>query len=302
MDSSSFAKALWPGVKSWYGIAYGEHKPEFTDIFTKETSDKAYEEEVGTSFFGLAPKKPEGQSVSYDVAKQGFTNRYTHAVYALGFIITRESYEDNQYAELVKRFSKALGFSIRQTKEIVAANILNRAFNTSYTFGDGKALCVADHPNVAGGTWSNTLAVAADLSQAAVEQAVIDIMNFTNDRGLKVNVMPKNLIVPPALVFDAERILKSAQESGTANNDLNPIKSMGIIPGGAKVNHYLTDADAWFITTNCPDGLKYMERRADEIAPSSENDFDTENAKFKATSRYSFGATDGRGIYGSPGA
>jgi phage major head subunit gpT-like protein len=301
ITTGSFTKTLWPGVNQFYGMAYDEHKTEYTEVFTKETSSKAYEEDVGMSGFGLAPIKTQGGSVSYDSATQGFVNRYTHVTYGLGFVITEEAIEDDQYMDKAKKFAKALAFSMRQTKEIVAANILNRAFSSSYTFGDGKELCATDHPNVAGGTFANELSVSADLSQVALEQAAIDIMNFTNDRGLKVAIMPKKLIIPTALAFEAERILKSSLEYSTANNAINPLRSMNVFPEGYAVNHYLTDADAWFITTNCPDGMKYFERRADNFAPA-ENDYDTGNARFKATGRYSFGVTDVRGCFGSPGA
>lgn len=299
INTGSFGKALWPGINAWYGKAYNEHAEQWSKLFDKNTSRRRFEEEVGISSFGLAETLPEGQGVSYDSEQQGFLTRYTHVTYALGFIITKEMMEDDLYDIVGERRSKALAFSMRQTKEIVAANVYNRAFNSSYTGGDGLEMCSLLHPNVAGGTWQNELTTAADLSEAALEQAAIDIGDFTNDRGLKIAVQPTKLIVPTELQFEAERILKSDGRVSTADNDLNALKTKGIIPE-IVVNNYLTDADAWFIRTNAPDGLKYFERAADSF--DMDNDFDTDNAKFKARGRYSFGWTDPRGIYGSPGA
>lgn len=300
MTSGNFSKLLWPGIKKIYGDNYGQHKTEYTDIFKKETSDKSYEEYTGLSGFGLAQKKPEGQAIAMDTMRQGFTTRATNVVFALGFVITREAYEDDQYAKLAKQRSKALAKSMRQTKEIVAANIINRAFTSGYTYGDGKTLCASDHPNVAGGSFSNQLAVAADLSQASLEQMAIDLMAFTDDRGLKIAVMPDKLLIAPQLTFEAERILKSALEFDTANNAINALKSKNIFPGGVVTNHYLTDADAYFILTD-QEGLVYQERRPDEFEPTAENDWDTENARYKASGRYAFTAFDPRAIYGCPG-
>lgn len=298
ITSGSFAKALWPGVNEWYGKAYNEHKVEYTDLFDTYTSRRAWEEDVGISGFGLAQIKAEGEPVKRDVERQGFITRYTHVTYALGFTISREMVEDDLYDVVGERRARGLAFSMRQTKEIVAANVYNRAFNAAFVGGDGKPMIAPDHPNVAGGTWSNQPAVAADLSEAALEQACIDIGKWTNDRGLKIAIMPKSLIVPVDLMFEANKIMKTEYEVGTANNTVNVVRSK--FPGGVVVNHYLTDPDAWFIRTNAPSGLKYFERRPDTF--SMEDDFDTDNAKFKATARYSFGWTDPRGIYGSPGA
>lgn len=302
ISTNSFSKLLWPGIKSIYGAKYDEYPQEFLQIFDKTTSDKAYEEYLGSSMFGLAPIKTQGGAISYDSAQQGFTTRLTNLVFALGFVITREMYDDNQYAEYMKRFATALAFSMRQTKEIVCANVLNRAFTSTYAGGDAKELCATDHPNVAGGTWSNELAVAADLSQTSLESAAIQIAGFTNDRGLAISAMPQKLIVAPANMFEAERILKSSLEYDTANNAINALKSKGVFPGGIVVNHYLTDSDAWFIKTNVADGLIYQERDADDFNPSPENDFDTENAKYKARMRFAVGWADPRGIFGSAGA
>jgi hypothetical protein len=300
ITTGSFAKALWPGINAWYGKAYNEYPVEWDKLFDKYTSRRNFEEDVGVTSFGLAVQKAEGAPVSYDSERQGFVTRYTHVVYALGFMITREIMEDDQYDIVGQRRAQGLDFSMRQTKEVVGANIYNRAFNSSYTGGDGVALLANNHPNVAGGTWSNILSVASDLSEAALEQACIDIQGFKNDRGLLISIKPRKLIVHYSNEFDAYRILKSVGRTGTDLNDPNAIKEMGIFPEGVFVSHYLTDPDAWFIRTNAPHGLKYFERRSDEF--TTDNDFDTENAKFKATARYSFGWTDPRGLYGSPGA
>lgn len=307
ITTGSFAKALWPGVNAWYGDAYNEFPVEYTMLFDTHSSRKAFEEDVGVSGFGLAAVKTEGGSTAYDTAQQGYLTRYTHVTYGLGFVITREMVDDDQYDVIGKKRAQALAYSMRQTKEIVGANVYNRAFSTSYTGGDGKSLIAsgagtasAFHPNVAGGSWTNGPSAWSDLSEAALEQAAIDIMAWTNDRGLRIAVTPQSLIIPPALVFEAERILKTSARVGTANNDVNALKEMGYFPGGIKVNHYLTDSDAWFIRTNVKDGMKHFVRRADDFG--MDNDFDTDNAKYKATARYSFGWTDPRALYGSMGA
>lgn len=305
INTSSFAKALWPGVNKWWGDAYNQYPVEWDKLFEKNTSRKAFEEEVGTSHFGLAVAKTEGSPVVYDSARQGFTSRYQHVVYALGFIITREAFDDDQYDVVGKLKAQSLAFSMRQTKEIVGANIFNRAFSNSYLGADGASLIAsaggggsASHPNVAGGTYTNGVAAAVDLSEAALEQACIDIADFKNDRGLKIAVRPKKLVIPKELMFEAHRILKTDGQVYSADNTLNAIKTMGMIPE-VVVNHYLTDTDAWFILTDVPNGLKYFERNGDEF--TMDEDWDTENAKYKARARYSFGWTDPRGIYGSPG-
>lgn len=300
ITTSHFGKALWPGINAWYGKAYEDYPVEYTDLFDTFKSSKAFEEDVMVSSFGLAPVKEEGAAIQYDSEQQGFISRYSHVTYALGFIITREMFDDDQYDIVGQRRAQALARSMRQTKETVAANVYNRAFNSSYTGGDGKELCATDHPNVAGGTWSNELTTAADLSEAALEQAIIDMMAWTDDRGLLIAAMPEKLIIPPELVFEAERILETPLRVGTADNDVNALKNLGKFRGGVTVNHYLTDADAWFIRTNVANGMKHFERKADSFA--EDNDFDTDNAKFKASARYSFGWSDPRGIFGSPGA
>jgi len=302
ITTGSLTKALWPGVNSFFGESYNEWPVEHLQLFDQETSSKAFEEDVGVSGFGLAVEKAQGAGVQYDEARQSYIQRYVNKTFALGFMITEEAIEDNQYnlAVLGKRDARALAFSMRQTMEILAANVYNRLFNSSYVFGDGKEGCATDHPLYAGGTFSNEASVACDMSEAALEQAIIDIAAFVNDRGLKISIMPKTLLVHPSNMFEATRILKSELQSNSANNDINALRSMNLFPGGAKINHYFSDADAWFIRTNCPDGLKHFTRRAVKFAP--DNDFDTGNAKFKASFRSSWGLTDPRAIYGSPGA
>ena len=300
INSSNFAKALWPGVQAWYGQEYNAHAEECKEIFETRTSRKAYEEIVGTSNFGLAAVKAEGNGIAYDTARQGYTNRFTHVTYGLGFIITKEMVEDDLYDVIANSRSKSLAKSMRTTKETVAANVLNRADTAGYTGGDGVTLLDANHPNVAGGVFSNELGTAADLSESALEQACIDLGKFEDDRGLRIAVKPQKLILPVDLQFEAERILRTDDRVASADNDLNAIKSLGKIPQGFRINHYLTDADAWFIKTDCNDGMVNFERRADEF--TMDNDFDTDNAKYKATGRYSFGWADPRGIFGSTGA
>ncbi len=298
--SAQWAKSLWPGINKWYGDEYNQYPVEWTSIFDQEKSTRQYEEDVGMSGYGLLQVKNEGNPISYDSARQGFTTRYNHIVYALGFVITREIFDDDQYDVVGKRRAQGLAFSVRQTKEVIGANVLNNAFSASYTGGDGVALISNAHPNVSGGTWSNRPTTYADLSEASLEQAYIDIADFRDDRGLRIAVMPNKLIIPRQLTFEAERILKTAQRVGTANNDINVLKQMGMFPGGIHVNHYLTDTDAWFIKTNAKNGLKYYERNGDEFGMDS--DWDTENAKYKARFRCSFGWTDARGAYASEGA
>ncbi len=300
ITSSSFAKLLWPGINKIYGQSYNDYPTEWTSLgFEQNKSTKAYEEDVGYSGLGLATVKTEGGAISYDSERQGFTTRYNHVVYGLGFIITREIYEDDQYTVVGGKKAKALARSMRQTKEIIAANIFNRAATAGYTGGDGSTLLNATHANVSGGTWSNMPTTAADISEAALEQAEIDIAAFTDDRGLLIAAKPRKLIVAPSNKFEVKRILGADGRVGTDLNDPNVLKDMGLY-SEVVINHYLTDSDAWFIITDVTDGLKYFERRGDQF--EMDNDFDTENAKFKATARYSFGWSDPRCIYGSMGA
>lgn len=305
INTSSFAKALWPGVNAWYGASYNSYNTEWDKLFNTEKSRKAFEEVVGQSGFGLFSTKNEAAPITYDTAKQGFTSRYNHVVYASGFIITREMVDDDLYDVIGKRKATALAYAARQTKEVIAANVYNRAFNTSFVGGDAATLLAgaaggsASHPNIAGGTWTNTPSVALDVSEAAFEQATIDIAGFQDDRGLLIKVLPKALVIPRQLIFEVKRILGTEGRVGTNNNDLNAIKEMGLIPE-VITNHFLTDTDAWFIRTDIQNGMTYFERRGDEF--NMDEDFDTENAKYKATMRFSFGWSDPRALYGSPGA
>lgn len=299
ITTASHPKALWPGVKKFFGMKYAE-KPMICDrVFTWEGSDKAYEEMVETTGYGLAAIKPEGGAITYDDRNQTGTSKFTHAVYGLGFKVTREAMEDNRYEELAFRGAEGLAFSLRQTKEIVCAGVLNNGFDSGYVGGDGKELFATDHPTRYGNQ-SNELAVAADLSEASLEALLIQIRNARNSRGLRINLTGRTLIVPSALMFEAHRIVKSNLQSGTANNDANAIREMGMFPEGILVHDYLTDDDAFFIKTDAPTGLHGFNRRAVEL--SQDNDFDTENACAKATMRFSVGWADWRGIYASAGA
>ena len=292
-------KALWPGIKAWWGRAYEEHVVEWSDLFDEDSSSQNYEEDVQITGFGLAPRKSEGAGVSYDSEVQGFVSRYTHIAYGLGYIVTKEELDDNLYEQVSKTRARALAFSFRQTKENVAANIYNRAFNAAFLGGDGVALCSVVHPNTSGGTWSNKLAVDADLSELSLEDLIIQIMGATNDRGLLIALMPRSLHVPRQEWFNANRILKSVYQSGTANNDINVLKATNAIPEGIKINHYFTSAHAWFLRTNVQNGMKMYQRVP--IMFDQDNDFDTMNAKSKAYERYSFFWTDPRGVFGSNG-
>ena len=292
ITTGSFAKALWPGINSWYGKEYAQYADEYKQLFTAQTSTKAYEEDVGVSSFGLVPVKNEGDATAYDTEMQGFTTRYVHSTYSLGFIVTKEAFDDDQYNVVGQRRARGLAFSVKTTMNTLGANVYNNS--TTYTGGDGAALLSDTHANAAGGTQDNLSSVT--LSEAALEDACIAISKWTNDRGLKINILPDKLIIPTDLAFTAERILQSPLRVNTANNDLNALATMGKFPGGVSVNHYLSSATSWFIRTNCPDGMKMFERRQPVFA--MDNDFDTENAKFKTTFRNSWGWTDWRGLYG----
>jgi hypothetical protein len=297
--TSNHPKALWPGVKAWWGKAYDDHQTEYTDLFDTYSSDKAWEEDVQIVGFGLAPVKAQGTAVTYDSEVQGFTTRYTHVAYALGYIVTHEELKDDLYTEVSNTRASSLARGFRQTKERIAAGVYNRAETSGYVGGDGVTLLSTAHPNTSGGTWSNKLAVAADLSEASLEDLTIQIMQAEDDRGLLINLMPKSLHIAPANFYNANRILESTYQVGTANNDINVLKAVNVLPMGIKLNHYLTDADAWFIRTNVPNGMKYYEREA--MIFDQDNDFDTMNAKAKGYERYSFGWTDPRAVYGSMG-
>lgn len=298
--SSNHPKALWPGVKAWWGKAYEDFQTEYTDLFETVSSDKAYEEDVQLVGFGLAKVKAQAAGVEYDSEIQGFTTRYQHVAYALGYIVSHEELKDNKYAEVSNTRAASLARGFRQTKERVGANIYNRGFNGSYVGGDGVSLFSTAHPNTSGGTFSNKLAVDVDFSEAGLEDLIVQMMKATDDRGLLINVMPRSLHIAPDNWFTANRILDSVYQSHTANNAINVIKATNALPMGVKVNHYFTDPDAWFVRTNVSNGLKYYEREG--ITFDQDNDFDTMNAKAKAYERYSFGWTDPRAIYGSAGA
>ena len=299
ITTGSHPQQLWPGVRSIFGASYKE-KPLVCDmVFSKVKSDKAYEKYVEETGFGLAPVKAEGAGMSYDTDAQGYTETLTNTTYALGAKVSQEAIEDNQYFQVASRKAKKLARSMRQTKENVAANILNRAFNSSYTGGDGLELCSTAHVTV-DGTQSNELAVAADLSEAAIEDALTAIRGFKDSRGLRIQAKGMKLVVPSALEFEATRIMSSVNQSGTANNDINAMKKLGMLPGGNVVWDYLTDADAWFIITDVDDGLIHQQRVA--LSMKQDNDFDTTNACMAARERYAFGWGDWRGIFGSSGA
>lgn len=299
MTTGSHPKDLWPGVVAHFGHNYNEKQRQYTEIFDVETSDKAYEERVQYIGLGLAPVKEQNRSISFEGAKQGYVSRIVNITYAIGGIVTREAIEDGQYESIAMRISRYIAFSIKQTEENVAANILNRAFTAGYTGGDGQILCCATHPE-ATGNQSNVLSVAADLSEAAIEDLLIDINTATDSKGNRIQLIGRKLVVPPQLMFEATRILESLQQSGTANNDINALKKMGMLPDGVAVNNYLTDTDAWFIKTDAPEGMICQDRRKVEFA--QDNEFDTENAKMKGSVRKGFGWGDWRGLFGSAGA
>ena len=291
-------KALWPGVYGWFGAKYDEHDKQYERLFEMKKSNKNYEELVEQTGFGLAPVKSEGSSTAYDSHAQGVTSRGVNTAYSLGYIVTREELADNLYAEVSNQRAASLAFSMNQTRENVGANIYNRAFNSSYTGGDGKELLATDHPSLAGNQ-SNELATPADLSEASIEDLTIQIMDAVNSKGLKISLQPKKLIVPTALVYDAQRILQSTLQNDTANNAVNALRSMSVIPE-VVVNNYLTDSNAWFIKTNAPMGLCWFDRESVEFKQDS--DFDTDNAKAKAYMRFVAFWGDWRTLYGTAGA
>lgn len=286
-------------MHAWFGSKYDEHPIEYTQFFDVTTSSKNYEEMVQSYGFGLAPIKDQGAPTKFDSHGQGYTARGVHVAYSLGYIVTREELADNQYSELSMGRSESLAFSMTQTRENVGTNFINRAFDTAYTGGDGKALCVTDHPLAIGGTYSNVLSPAADFSEAALEDMAIQIMGVVNPRGLKVSIVPKRLIGPINLAFEFERVLKSQLQNDTTNNAINALRSKGIIPEIA-INHYLTDTDAFFVKTNAPRGLTWFDREGVEF--KQDNDFDTDNAKAKAYMRFMAMWGDPRTMFASQGA
>jgi len=300
ISRAQLLKELLPGLNALFGLEYGKYENEHAQVFETETSDRSFEEETKLSGFSAAPVKAEGSAIEYDNAQEAWTARYNHETIAMGFSITEEAVEDNLYDSLSARYTKALARAMAYTKQVKAMAILNSGFDTNVTYGDGKALFATDHPLVSGGTNSNRPAVAADLNETSLEAAVIQISQWTDERGLLIAAKPKKLVVPPQLMFVATRLLETDQRVGTADNDLNAIKSNGSIPEGYTVNHYLTDNNAWFLTTDIPNGLKHFNRVP--LATSMDADFDTGNSRYKARERYSFGVSDSLGIYGSPGA
>ena len=299
ISRGQLVKELEPGLNALFGLEYNNYANEHAEIFDTENSDRAFEEEVMLSGFANAPIKAEGTSISFDSAQESFTARYTHETLSLAFAITEEAIEDNLYDRLASRYTKALARSMANTKQVKAANVLNNAFSSSAAGGDGKELCATDHPIVAG-TDRNELSTAADLNETSLEQSLIDIAAFTDERGLKIAAQGVKMIIPSALQFTAERLMKSAGRTGTADNDINAVVSKGMVPQGYVVNHYLTDTDAFFIKTDVPNGLKHFVRAPMKTA--MEGDFTTGNVRYKARERYSFGFSDFRGIFGSPGA
>ena len=298
ISRNQLVKELEPGLNALFGLEYKQYENQSADIFTTESSDRAFEEEVMLSGFAQAQVKTEGAGVVYDNAQETFTARYTNETIALAFAITEEAIEDNLYDRLASRYTKALARSMAQTKQVKAVNPLNNGFGT-FTSGDGSALFATNHPTIAG-TVSNTLATAADLNETSLEQALIDIAAMTDERGLKIAAKGMKMIIPSALQFTAERLMASAGRVGTADNDINAIKSMGMIPQGYTVNNYLTDTDAFFIVTDVPNGMKHFQRTP--MSTKMEGDFDTGNVRYKARERYVFGVSDYRGIFASPGA
>ena len=299
ISRQQLAKELEPGLNALFGLEYNQYENQHLEIFDVENSDRAFEEEVMLSGFANAAVKSEGAAVTFDTAQEAFTSRYTHETVALAFALTEEAIEDNLYDTIATRYTKALARSMANTKQIKGANVLNNGFSSSFPGGDGKELFATDHPSQSGDQ-KNELSTSADLSETSIEQALIDIAAFTDERGLKIAARGVKMIIPSELQFTAERIMKSPARVGTADNDLNAIASKGMIPQGYVVNNFLTDTDAFFIKTDVPNGLKMFERAA--IKTAMEGDFETGNVRYKARERYSFGFSDWRGIFGSPGA
>jgi hypothetical protein len=299
ISRSQLLKELLPGLNALFGLEYDKYENEHAEIYETENSDRSFEEEVKLSGFGAAPVKNEGSAIQYDSAQEAFTARYSHETVAMGFSITEEAMEDNLYDSLSARYTKALARAMAYTKQTKAASLLNTGF-TTFQSGDGVTLFNASHPTVGGTLNSNRPSVAADLNETSLEQAVIDIAGYTDERGLLIAARPRKLVVPPSLMFVATRLLETELRTATADNDLNAIKSNGSIPEGYRVNHYLTDTDAWFLITDVPNGMKHFVRTP--MQTSMDGDFDTGNVRYKARERYSFGVSDPLGIYGSPGA
>ena len=300
INRAQLVKELVPGLHALFGLEYDSYENQHEEIFDTESSERAFEEEVMLSGFGEAPTKGEGAAVVYDTAQESFTSRYSHETIALAFALTEEAIEDNLYDTLSSRYTRALARSMNTTKQVKAANVLNNAFNSSFVGGDGKELCATDHPTVGNIDLRNELSVAADLNETSLEQALIDIADFKDERGLKINAQAVKLIIPPALQFVADRLMESPGRINTSDNDINALRNMGMVPQGYVVYNYLTDTDAFFLKTDVPNGLKHFVRTP--VQTSMEGDFETGNVRYKARERYSFGFSDWRGIFGSPGA
>jgi len=299
ISRAQLAKELEPGLNALFGLEYDRYEKEHAQIFETESSDRAFEEETMLSGFGTAPVKAEGSAISFDDAQETYTARYTHETIALAFSITEEAIEDNLYDRLAARYTRALARSMSQSKQVKAASILNNAFSTSYPVGDGAALCSSSHPSISGNQ-RNQLSTASDLNETSLEQMLIDVAGLTDERGLKIAVRGMKLVIPKELQFIAERVIASNLRPGSSDNDVNAVKSTGMLPGGYFVNHRFTDTDAWFIRTDAPNGTKMFTRAA--IATNMEGDFETGNVRYKSRERYSFGWSDWRGVYGSTGA
>ena len=300
ISRAQLLKELLPGLNALFGMEYKRYGEEHKEIYETETSERSFEEETKLAGFSAAPVKPEGQAIAYDNAQEAWTARYNHETIAMGFSITEEAMEDNLYDSLSARYTKALARAMAYTKQVKAAAILNQGFSSNVTYGDGVSLFSTAHPLVSGGTNSNRPTVAADLNETSLENAVIQIAGWTDERGLLIAAKPRKLIVPPALMFTATRLLETELRVSTADNDINALKNNGSIPEGYTVNHFLTDTNAWFLTTDVPNGLKHFIRTP--MSTSMDGDFDTGNARYKARERYSFGVSDPLGVFGSPGA
>ena len=300
ISRAQLLKELLPGLNALFGLEYAKYGEEHSEIYETETSDRSFEEETKLSGFSAAPVKNEGAAIEYDNAQEAFTARYPHETVAMGFSLTEEAIEDNLYDTLSARYTKALARAMAYTKQVKAAAILNDAFSSTKTYGDGVSLCSTAHPLVSGGTNSNRPSTASDLNETSLEAAVIQIGQWTDERGLLIAAQPTKLIIPSNLQFVATRLLETEGRVGTADNDLNAIRNNGAIPQGYSINHYLTDTDAWFLMTDVPNGLKHFVRTP--MATSMDADFDTGNSRYKARERYSFGVSDPLGIFGSPGA
>jgi hypothetical protein len=300
ISRAQLLKELLPGLNALFGLEYAKYGEEHKEIYETETSERSFEEETKLSGFGQAPVKNEGSAIAYDNAQEAFTARYTHETIAMGFAITEEAVEDNLYDSLSSRYTKALARGMAYTKQVKAAYVLNNAFTGGPTYGDGVVLCSTAHPLVSGGTNSNTPSTAADLNETSLENAVIQIAAWTDERSLLIAAKPKKLVIPPALQFVATRLLETELRVSTADNDINALKNNGSIPEGYCINHYLTDTNAWFLLTDVPNGLKHFVRTP--MSTGMDGDFDTGNVRYKARERYSFGVSDPLGIFGSPGA